>query len=297
MFNKKYLIILATGFLFSCSKNLDLKSLSFDASVNKTTLAVTDTAIFSFSGNPEYITFYSGEPGSKYEFKDRIRDESTNLELKFSTATTTATNGSLSLLVSDNFNGTFDATGIGAATWTDITSRATLATGTATVASGTISLSDFAAAKKPVYIAFKYAANAGAIQKKWTITALTLNHVLPDKTYTIGNMTATSPSLGWKSADILNPAVNWTSALVITGSTSAVTAVATEDWVIMGPVDLSRVLPDAGVAIKTITEGMNKFPFQYKYAAIGNYEAVFVASNANRDASETIIKKVSVVVQ
>jgi hypothetical protein len=297
MSNKKYLIILAAGFLFSCSKNLDLKSLSFDASVNKTTLAVIDTASFSFSGNPDYITFYSGEPGSKYEFMNRISDTSTNLQLKFSTATTTATNGALSLLVSDNFNGSFDSTGVRTATWTDITSRATLATGTATVASNTVTLSDFAAAKKPVYIAFKYSAAAAAIQRKWTITGFTLNHVLPDKTYTIGNMTAVSPSLGFRTVDIMNPAVNWTSALVITGATTAATAVATEDWAIMGPVDLSRVLPDAGISIKTITESMNKFPFNYKYAAIGNYDAVFVASNANRDASESTIKKISVVVQ
>lgn len=110
-------------------------------------------------------------------------------------------------------------------------------------------------------------------------------------------MTAVTPSLGWKSTDIKNPAVNWTSALVITGATSDTTAVATEDWVIMGPVDLSRVLPDDGVVLKAITENMNKFPFRYQYRRVGSYEATFVATNANRDASETIVKKVTIVVQ
>ncbi|MEJ7736880.1 MAG: DUF5017 domain-containing protein [Chitinophagaceae bacterium] len=297
MFYKKYFIILAAGFFFSCNKKLDLKPLSFDATVNKAALKTTDTASFQFSGNPDLITFYSGETGGRYEFRNRTSDTSTNVQLKFSTATSTATNGTLSLLVSTNFTGSFDSTGIANAAWTDITNRAKLATGTATVASGTISLADFAAAKKPVYLAFKYVAAADAVQKKWTITGLTLDHVLPDKTYTIGNMTAVTPSLGWKSTDIKNPAVNWTSALVITGATSDTTAVATEDWVIMGPVDLSRVLPDDGVVLKAITENMNKFPFRYQYRRVGSYEATFVATNANRDASETIVKKVTIVVQ
>lgn len=297
MFYKKYFIILAAGFILSCNKKLEIMPLSFETSVNQAALKKTDTAVFQFSGNPDFITFYSGETGGRYEFRNRTSDTSTNVQLKFSTATTTATNGTLSLLVSTDFTGSFDSTGIANAAWTDLNNRVKFATGTATVASGTISLADFAAAKKPVYLAFKYAAVAGVAQKKWTITGFTLDHVLPDKTYTIGNMTAVTPSLGWKSTDIKNPAVNWTSALVISGATSATTAVVTEDWVIMGPVDLSRVLPDDGVVLKAITENMNKFPFRYQYSRIGSYEATFVASNANRDAFETIVKKVTIVVQ
>lgn len=297
MLNKKYLVILAVGSLFACNKELNLKPLSFDVSVNKATLATTDTAVFKFTGNPDYITYYSGEVGKRYEYRNRVTDTGTNVQLSFSTATTTHTSGTLSLMVSDNFNGIFDSANVKSATWTDITSRATLATTTTTVASGAVSLADFAVAKKPVYIAFKYAAAAGVTQKKWTITSLTLNHVLADKTYTIGDMTATYPSMGWKSADVSNSAINWTSALVITGNTTAASAVVTEDWMIMGPVDLSRVLPDVGTPIKAVYEGMNKFPYYYKYAAAGTYKAVFVASNTNRDAQESTTKTIGITVQ
>lgn len=153
---------------------MDLKPLSFDATVNKAALKTTDTASFQFSGNPDLITFYSGETGGRYEFRNRTSDTSTNVQLKFSTATSTATNGTLSLLVSTNFTGSFDSTGIANAAWTDITNRAKLATGTATVASGTISLADFAAAKKPVYLAFKYVAAADAVQKNGLLPVLLL---------------------------------------------------------------------------------------------------------------------------
>ncbi len=297
MRNQYKLLFFAVVIASSCSKEIKLDKLTFDVTATKTALVAGDTAKFNFNGNPNVITFYSGEAGSRYEFRNRTSDTSSNLQLKFSTATTTATNGTLSLLVSNNFSGAVNAANIATATWTDITSRATLATGTTTVASGTVSLADFAKQNKPVYIAFKYAAAAGAIQRKWTITGLTLDHVLTDKTYTIANMTATTPSPGWVATDIKNSAVNWTTALVITGATTAPTAVDTEDWIIAGPIDLSRVLPDAGASIKTFAEGMNKFPFAYKYTAAGTYNAVFVATNANPDAQESAVKTIGITVQ
>lgn len=293
-----YKILLVSAVMFSaCSKELELEELNFDASAEKTTFPVSENARFNFTGNPNFITFYSGEPGSRYEFRDRVSDTSSNLQLQFSTSTSTATNGTLSLLVSNDMQGKVDATNIAAATWTDITSRATLATGTTTIASGTVSLADFAQQRKPVYIAFKYTAAAGAIQKRWTITGLTLNHVLQDRTFTLANMTGSAPSPGFLAVDVKNPAVNWTTALAITGATTATAAIETEDWVVAGPIDLSRVFPDRGTPIKTTAEGMNKFPFVYKYSAAGSYNAVFVATNVNRDAEESTMKTIPVTVQ
>lgn len=165
------LIVLSAVLIVSCSKEIKLDQLSFDVTATKTLLAPGDTAGFNFSGNPYMITFYSGEVGSRYELRNRTTDTSTDLRLKFSTATTTATNGSLALLVSNNFSGAINAANIATATWTDITNRAVLATGTATVASGTVSLTDFAKQGKPVYIAFRYTAAAGAIQKNGQLPA------------------------------------------------------------------------------------------------------------------------------
>lgn len=297
MRNHYKLILLSVIVVSACSKELKLDTLDFDANAGKTTFSLADTAQFNFSGKADVITFFSGEPGKNYEFRNRISDTSSNVQLRFSTTTTVATSGSLSLLISNNLAGALDATSISSATWTDITSRAAIATGTTTVASGTVSLADFALQKKPVYIAFKYNATAATTQRKWTISGLTLNHVLIDKTYTIGDMTSVYPSQGWLGVDVKNSAVNWTTSLVITGATNATTAVDTEDWIVMGPVDLSRVVPDAGTPIKTIAEGMEKFPFKYKYATTGSYNAVFVASNVNRDAAESTVKTIPITVQ
>ncbi|WP_316811775.1 DUF5017 domain-containing protein [Pedobacter heparinus] len=39
---------------------------------DKTTFKVGEQINFIFSGNPNYITFYSGETGRMYEFRDRV---------------------------------------------------------------------------------------------------------------------------------------------------------------------------------------------------------------------------------
>src|SRR3954468_23607897 len=83
---------------------------------------------------------------------------------------------SLQLMVSTDFSGvTADSAAtvsrINGANWTDITARAALSTG-ASLASGSIDLSDIATAGKPVFIAFKYNGALGTTQNKWTVSAL-----------------------------------------------------------------------------------------------------------------------------
>lgn len=211
-----------------------------------------DTVQFSFTGNPDIITYYSGEVGKRYVYANRISAAGTP-QLQFSTIRANgAQANSLSVLVSTDFKGVVANTvygvlirdtvntnaNIAAATWTDITSRATLSTGATTaVASGVVDLSDFLTSGKPVYIAFKYNAVAGSIQNKWTVSGVTVNNVLADgTTYTIANLNASTTSFtnygnttygpGW--AVSFDPAKNankyaWVytdkTSLLITGST------------------------------------------------------------------------------
>lgn len=269
------------------------------------------------------ITYFSGEPGKKYDFRNRTSVAGTP-QLQFSSVRANgAQSNSLSLLVSSDFKGivanniygvfTRDTANtnanIAAATWTDITSRATLSIGAATaVPSGIINLADISTGKL-VYIAFKYTASAGTIQNKWTINALSLNNTLADgTTYTIANLNGPTTSFtnygnttygpGW--AVSYDPAKNlnkyaWVytdkTSLVITGATTAATATApVEAWAIMGPIDLTRVTPDIGVGIKSISARLASY--SYNYPTAGSYNAVFSTSNNTNDGSNAVIKKV-----
>ena len=309
-------------FLSACSKSIDEKPVSFEVMSTKTNgeasaaFNTKDTIVYKINGNPDVLTFYSGAIGQRYEFKDRITANG-KAQLQFTSLRANGTQAnSIQLLVSSDFKGvvaksqtilgviTRDTAttnaNIAAATWVDISSRAAWSTGTA-LSSGLIDLSDFTEQGKPVFIAFKYIATPGTIQNKWTITALSLQNVLEDKTvYTQANFAASnqsitnygvnSPGLGWLS--ISNPNLNalnynWVysagigtaGSLVITGASTAAAATApAESWAIMGAVDLRKVTPDAGLAVKDINTLLKTYKPLVAYPA-GAYNVTFVASN------------------
>ncbi len=292
-----YTSIFFTGLLIlqACNRN-EFVQLTFDVSTSKSSYQVGENIGYNFTGNPYMITFYSGEPGKKYENRNRYTAQGIP-KLQFTSLIANGVQtGSLHIMVSNDFlgvvkgNDSITISNIPKATWTDITSRATLSAGTST-ASGAIDLSDFAALEKPVYIAFKYTAESGSIQRKWTISGLTVTNTLPDATtYTLANLTTTAInnygnsylySPGWVSYNV-NNSFKWVvgSTLVITGATTAAAATnPAEAWTFTGPIDLRAVTSDLGVPIKNITTRM--ISYTTKYTIAGTYTATFVGSDAN----------------
>jgi len=302
------LLFAAAGCLFTaCHKTLSTGDAAFGVTVEKTTLSLGDTARFGFTGNPDVISFYSGEVGKRYDYRNRISADGIPL-LRFRTIRANGSQAnSLALLVSNNFEGvltTDTATTIGRiknAAWTDITARATLSTGAAgAVSSGNIDLSDFSVQEKPVFIAFKYLGYVGSAQSKWTIDSFSVKNILADGTsYITANMNeyniaytnygVTSYSPGF-SAYKASSVYNWTitsSSLVITGAASAGAATtAAEAWVILGPLNLKKVTPDAGMPVKNTSQKAGDLKYNYMYTAIGEYHAVFAGGKISVDESE-----------
>lgn len=272
-------------------RKMEMIGVSFDVTTEKTTYKISEPVIFKLNGNPGTLTFYSGETGKRFEFAERVTADGTPLLQFTSLAANGAQTNTLSLVVSKNFKGigadeTATAANIAAATWTDITNRANLSAGAST-ASGAIDLSDFATDGNPVYIAFKYKSLAGSIQRKWTISGLTVVNKLTDGTqYTLVNLNNTAianygvsltTSPGWVGARVANTyawAISAGSSLTITGATTDAAATAdSEAWVFSGPVYLDRVTPDRGAVIKNISTRITSYTYIYKTA--GTYTAVF----------------------
>jgi hypothetical protein len=313
---KHILVFTAAAMLFTaCRKTLSIGDANFDVAVNATALHPGDTLRFSFAGNPDVISFYSGEPGRRYEYRDRVSASGTPL-LRFRTARANGSQAnSLALLVSNNFPGVIvkdtaeTINRINGATWTDISTRAVFASGTVT-SSGNIDLSDLSAQDKPVFIAFKYNGYTGTAQSKWTIDSFTVTNVLGDGTsYVIANMNAaniaytnygvTTYSPGFFACKVTNN-YNWSvgsTSLVITGATSAGAAAPAEAWVIAGPIDLKKVTPDAGVVVKTVSQTAADLRYTYKYPVAGTYQAVFSGGQISTNESNYTTKSFSITVQ
>ncbi|MGV8093943.1 MAG: DUF5017 domain-containing protein [Mangrovibacterium sp.] len=304
-----YLILLL--FFAGCKEEI-VETPDFGVSVTVSTSNAGEAVTFQFTGNPDFIYFYSGENGKRYDYAGRAFENGTP-QLKFTSVRANGKQeGSLRLMVSQDFPGITVGDNpatiakIAAATWSDITDRAVLSAGTSTN-SGAINLSDFAQSEKPVFIAFKYLAFPGSIQNKWTISGLTVTNNLPDGTvYTLANTTSTAItnygvtttfSPGWvfyKVSDNYGWSLS-SNNLVITGATTVAGATASvEAWAIMGSIDLRKVTPDVGLHLKGLDTRLDSY--SYTYTAAGTYTATFVASSNNVYGTKEIIKSVDLVI-
>lgn len=286
--------VVAIAAFASCSKKLSTDPLSFSVTTNSTTYHAGDTVHFTFTGDPNIISFYSGENGHNYAYINRTTIDGTP-QLQFTSyAQYGAQLNTLQLMVSNDFTGTYDSTHIAQATWTDITSRATLSTGANNTPSGIVDLSDFLAQEKPIYIAFKYNGVSGTTQKTWTINNLTLN-LLEADSVTMLPIT-TLATAGWYQVSLKNPAAVWsisTTQLHIGGGNA--TAADNDDWVISKLLYLNSVLPDVAVPIKNITEKVNSF--DYVFSKPGTYKVVFLAANASADEQSSMTKEIDLTIQ
>lgn len=307
---KKIIFIVILFVAVTACQKQKVTAPEFDVTTIKATYKVGEYVTFNMTGNPDYITFYSGETGARFMYNNRYTAAGIP-KLQFTSLRANGTQaGSIQLMVSSDFAGiavdtAATNTNIANATWTDITSRATWSTG-ASVASGAIDLSDFPL-DKPLFFAFKYNGATGSVQNKWTITGLTVTNTLPDQSvYTIANLSSaaitnygvgTVISPGWVGYKIKNN-FNWVissgTSLAITGATPAASATAvSEAWAITGGISLNRIANDIGTPIKETSGRLapSEYPFAFKEA--GTKIVTFVAANTSIYGREETVKQLT----
>lgn len=160
---KHYILILITAFFLlnvSCEKEIKVDSApDFQVSLEQPVYKVGEEVQFNFSGFAEIISFYSGEVGNDYEFKDgRVVDVSSHRAmLSFRSAVKEGSQeDQLSVFISTDFDGdTSSIQSVKSANWVDITDSFDLAESEDFIASGDLDISQYTETN-PVYIAFKY---------------------------------------------------------------------------------------------------------------------------------------------
>jgi len=291
---KKIVSLIFCAVVFSACEKLEAEKVDFDVQAEAGVYHVGDPVNFNFLGNPDNITFYSGEDGSTYENRERVTVEGTP-QLEFTSFMQYgAQQNTLKLLVSTDFNGLPDENIANNGTWVDITNRATLSTGKDNTPSGTIDLSEFIVADKPMYFAFRFQGTQGTTQRTWTIKDLKIENILTDGTIL---PVTTITDAGWQQISLLNSSYKWTNSpntqLKIQGGPAA--SETNDDWIVTKPLKLSSVKPDAGLALKNITTRMNSF--DYVYNVPGTYTVTFVASNVTSKNEKKVLKQIEIVIE
>lgn len=290
MKNIRFIIALYALTLVSCSNEIEVETPVFEITTASNTYKAGETVIFNIEGYADYITFYSGEIGANYDYRERTQIEGAKPKLAFvSTVKYGKPADSLRLLISGNFNGTVTKEGIYKAKWIDITDRAVISTGT-DVSSGVIDLSDFI--EKPlVNIAFKYigVGSPTASQKSCWIKEFELKTL--DSKGLEYPLIPTLNEAGWVQCNILGENRKWT----ISGSQLFIGANANEDsnedWVITKSISLASLKPDKGTPIKSLSGPIKEW--SHIYAEPGIYKVVFRAANSNIYGNREVLKEIT----
>ncbi|WP_113634614.1 DUF5017 domain-containing protein [Nubsella zeaxanthinifaciens] len=277
--------------IFGCEK-YKLDDLQFEVTTIKSKVKVGEEIVFNFTGNPDNITFFSGEVGKQYEFKDRTSGNG-KAELQFTTYLQNNKPNTLKFLASKNFTGIADSLNIVNATWVDITNRVTLSSGLDNTPSGVVDVTDLREPNKSVYFAFKYTDNTSATaQATWTIRDFVVRNTFNNRVFEILNLA----DAGWGRFNMINKSNVWTvSATGLRFTGGGANAPSNDTWVIARPADLSFVTRDAGEAIKDINQLLN--PKKYVFTAPGTYKVSFLASKGNIETFNTVLKEVTIVVE
>ncbi|MCW3466107.1 DUF5017 domain-containing protein [Chitinophaga nivalis] len=279
----------------ACSKE-KVPTPSLEVTTAASTYKAGEMITFNLTGDPDNITFYSGEPGHHYDYRYRTRAEN-DLQISFKTLVQFGKiYPNLQLLVSADYRGEADTAKVRAATWKDISSRAVFSAGQDNTASGTISLKAFADPKDStarLYVAFRYTDYKKTQgQNRWVISAFDAGNVSQEG---MVSPLATMATAGWQAIDFRNKETGWMiSATRLLMPAAGKEADDNEDWIISKGLDPGYIKPDAGVAIKNISTALPVY--KYTYTRPGSYKVVFEGANVRYNGAQRTTREITLTI-
>lgn len=286
------------------------------------TCRATDALKFDFTGEPNMLTFYSGQSGAQYANRNKTKAEG-DVTLGFTTKANYAKNfkGILKVYVSTKFPGmTGDAAKdkaniLNMDNWVDITSQCAMPAKLGEqVVTESIKLNDYKG--KPFYLAFRLKYDKVERSSKYVIDNLSIKRAEPSGTTELGTLKTLKFSAydclvngdpyvckggDTKDADdegnIERQNLRWNlqyqpslGMINISAMGSPGVKVSNDDWAISECIDLSSVKPDKGLPIKG-RNGMYPTSYQYKYTTPGTYTVTFVSAD---DKGKEIVKELKI---
>lgn len=279
-----------------------------EVTTERETYAVGESVVFSFSGNADNIVFWSGEPGHSFDRKS-TRFADNPLKVKFRTATDGVLvdgkpDSNFQFLVSTDFGGTYDADGVKAASWTDLTGSFGIAEkgGLVNTDSQELDLKDLLPGTRDMenpafYLAFRYFDRIPdtPVKNRWVVRTYSVKsigtggseEILADKSQTMG---WTTVGLGTDMGTEKLWNVGGTQVMA-EGQKNATWAIHGKDeWLISKAFHPNEVSPDSGEVIKYIS--INPSSYTYVFDTPGTYETVFECSSVWYNGSRTkVIRK------
>lgn len=313
--NKILFPVLALSLLAGgCRKQFEtVDAVNFEVRTASQTFKVGESVRFSFEGNPDFITFYSGERGNEYAFKDKDRITDTRMTFTFTTTTSSGTPGypnpaRVPICYSTDFSGEYTEEAMRAATWVDITDqfKQPTDTGVNDLLSGDVDITRyFPDNETPLYFCFHYvvdafdqsvAGGAGNGRTQWNYKSLQFNGVVDETSEILYDMAESNWQIVLASSfdgSSSLPDINSYRVLLRSEFTPPVSR---ECWAVCGPIHKMEQInegPDHGVGIKAMANAALG-SYDYVYNAPGEYTVTFVAANANVYDRKEVVRSVKI---
>lgn len=302
---KRLIIVSLLALLFAGCNKKEAIHLDFNASSPKTTYRVNDTVTFNLNGNPDQLTFYSGEVGHKYVYRERLFAESDHITLTFASnkryGTLDTQPNSMRLLASQEFNGDYSVQVLDESEWVDISEAfafSPIVGNDDYTSSGEVNLLTLADIglsidkAKPIYFAFVYQGITGTTQPRWWFNQFDINIIATDGQVLPGTHIG---SAGWRSIKLGTSPVDWViedGRIRYQGGNAQIAS--NDVWIVSSALNLTAVQPDAGVALKNMSTRMDAY--SHVYTTPGTYTVTFVASNQNVYGGDKVIKEVEITI-
>jgi len=312
-----FLVVFVGAFIFAACDNTmeSVDAPGFAVSADQTTYKVGDIVTFNLKGNPDIISFYSGESGNDYEYanKDRYMDASVEFDFQTQVRSQTGPNtycqdDQFHLYYSHDF--AFDGTNMAdsinnvqSATWVEITDKFVMcplecSSNTAYKFSETLDITDLFEENKPVYFAFRYI-NRPYSQfgngNIWRFSGLKMNAVTPAGIVSLlsqntANWKPIFIGEGWDKSRFTS------TATVVTMRGPSTNEVDQELWAISeGALLDTNMGYDLAVAIKSAFEVPLK-EYEHIYTEPGTYTVTFVARNSNIYEGKEVVKQLQITI-
>lgn len=308
----KYIFLLIVVPLCIACAKVEVDRPQFEVTTEKYTVAPGEDVTFRFTGDPDQITFYSGEKLNDFAYRDGRVVSVSNLFASFQTNVRYGSQPDLlSAWLSTDYNGGGTIEDVRNATWSDELTRQFVfaphsqnSNSTAdAVSSGELDLNSAVEEGKPLYLAFRYKKkpdSEGGTQRNWFIRAFSVkaetilgsNEIVGTKSLgLVFDENATTDEL---KTSYLEPDIpRWT-----VRAPSALGNLNVEVWLITPPIDMSdiNVGPDRGIPIKGFRD-LKMEEYTYRYKEPGTYIAAFAATNSNIYGEDQVVRKITIEVK
>lgn len=310
-----YLFILL-GLLISCGKELRVDEPVFDVAVINKTAKVGEKVEFNLSGDPDYITFYSGEVGNDYNYKDKERKFPTlSMNLSFESMVRPNGGGTAGYCQPDQFRlyVTYDfklegntqedtINAIKNTNWNDISDQFTWCpleckSTTPYYPSGNMDVKSLFEPGKKLHFAFQYINRPNSTNGTaniWRFTSFKLSSTVEY----IGVTTVLDQNTaGWSRYFIGDNWVNTNfsnAASVVTMRGLVNTTKEQELWCVSRGIegsDSTNLGKEFGITVKSFA-GFKTDTYAHVYSKPGTYTVTFVGTNSNVDDRKEVIRQI-----